>query len=155
MRVAASNPSANEVASDTETRSPRSSTVQRHGERRIPRARLLVIDDEPLIGTTLTYALEDEYDVVVTTSGRAALALLAQDPLFDLVLCDLTMPGMGGPAVYEAISRDYPELAPRFVFMTGGAFTEGMRSFLEEHPGARLEKPFAIHDLERFLSHRV
>ena len=114
-------------------------------------ARILIIDDEPLLGQTLLYAFKGRHDVSICTSGRDGLARLAQDAQFDLVLCDLMMPDVSGAAVFEGVKRDYPQLVPRFVFMTGGAFTERAREFLSQHPGVQLEKPFNIADIEKIL----
>jgi two-component system, cell cycle sensor histidine kinase and response regulator CckA len=114
-------------------------------------ARILIIDDEPLLGQTLLYAFKGRHDVVICTSGRDALSRLEKDARFDLVLCDLMMPDVSGSAVYEAVKRSYPGLVRCFVFMTGGAFTERAREFLAKHPGAQLEKPFNIDDIERIL----
>jgi two-component system cell cycle sensor histidine kinase/response regulator CckA len=114
-------------------------------------ARILIIDDEPLLGQTLLYAFKGRHDVVICTSGRDALSRLEKDARFDLVLCDLMMPDVSGSAVYEAVKRSYPGLVRCFVFMTGGAFTERAREFLAKHPGAQLEKPFNIEDIERIL----
>lgn len=119
------------------------------------RARVLVIDDELLLGRTLRLAFQDEHDVVVVTSGREALEKLANDSDFDLVLCDLMMPDMTGMVVYERVLRDHPKLADRLVFMTGGAFTDAARSFLEAHPDAQLEKPFEIERVEALLRRRL
>ena len=114
-------------------------------------ARILIIDDEPLLGQTLLYAFKGRHDVSICTSGRAGLTRLEQDAHFDLVLCDLMMPDVSGAAVFEAVKRDHPELVARFVFMTGGAFTDRAREFLSQHPGAQLEKPFNIADIEKIL----
>jgi signal transduction histidine kinase len=114
-------------------------------------SRVLIIDDEPLLGQTMSYAFRGTHEVVVATSGRDALERLASDTRFDLVLCDLMMPDMNGSSVYEAVQRDRPELAKRFVFMTGGAFTDRAREFLAQHQGAHLEKPFNIDEVERLL----
>jgi nitrogen-specific signal transduction histidine kinase/CheY-like chemotaxis protein len=115
------------------------------------RSRILVVDDEPLLGQTLLYAFKGRHDVSICTSGRDALARLQKDAHFDLVLCDLMMPDVSGAAVYESVKQTHPELISRFVFMTGGAFTERAREFLEQHRGAQLEKPFNINDVERIL----
>jgi len=115
-------------------------------------SRILIIDDEPLLGQTLLYAFKGRHDVTIATSGRDALTRLDKDSRFDLVLCDLMMPDVNGAAVYAAVKRDHPKLAERFVFMTGGAFTDRAREFLSQHPGAQLEKPFNIADIERILS---
>ncbi|MES1175363.1 MAG: ATP-binding protein [Myxococcales bacterium] len=114
-------------------------------------ARILIIDDEPLLGQTLLYAFKGRHDVSICTSGRAGLSRLEQDAQFDLVLCDLMMPDVSGAAVFEAVKRDHPELVARFVFMTGGAFTDRAREFLAQHAGAQLEKPFNIADIEKIL----
>ncbi len=120
-------------------------------ESQAPPSRILIIDDEPLLGQTLSYAFKGRHEVVSCTSGRDALARLEKDTHFDLVLCDLMMPDISGAGVYQAVERDRPNLAPRFVFITGGAFTEKARDFLEQHPGERLEKPFTIDNVERLL----
>jgi two-component system, cell cycle sensor histidine kinase and response regulator CckA len=114
-------------------------------------SRILIVDDEPLLGQTLLYAFKGRHDVVICTSGRDALSRLEKDARFDLVLCDLMMPDVSGSAVYEQVKRSYPHLVRCFVFMTGGAFTERARDFLAKHPGIQLEKPFNIEDIERLL----
>ncbi len=116
------------------------------------RARILVIDDEPLLGRTLSFMLEENHDVVVAEGGAAALARLGEDTRFDLVLCDLDMPGVNGSSVHHAVSRSHPELITRFVLMTGGACSGWAEEFLERYSGARLEKPFSVADVEQVLA---
>lgn len=115
-------------------------------------ARILVIDDEPLLGQTLALAFSGRHDIVLATSGREAIRRLAEDDRFDLVLCDLMMPDVSGPKVFEVVERDHPELVPRFAFITGGAFTERAQEFLERYSGRRIDKPFTISDVERVLA---
>ena len=117
--------------------------------------RIIVIDDEPLLGQTLRLAFEGTYEVVVATSGEIALELLEQEADFDLVLCDVKMPEVSGIEVYERIVARRPELAERFVFMTGGAVTQEASEFLARHPGAQIEKPFDIAQLEALLERRA
>lgn len=134
----APDPAASETADDT---APEAASGKR----------ILVIDDEPLLGQTLRLAFTGRHEVVVVTSGREALSRLSGDPHFDLVLCDLMMPDISGIAVYEQIQAVDPASAERFVFMTGGAFTERARKFLESYEGAHLEKPFDITQVEALL----
>lgn len=115
-------------------------------------ARILIVDDEPLLGHTLSLAFSGRHDVVLASSGREALRKLAEDSNYDLVLCDLMMPDVPGQKVFEAVQRDHTHLVPRFVFMTGGAFTERAHEFLERYPGRRLDKPFTISDIEALLT---
>ena len=124
----------------------------RSRERVTNRARILIIDDEPLLGQTLRFAFQDKHDVEVASSGREALERLASDSDFDLVLCDLMMPDVSGEHVYRAVTERTPGLLPRFVFMTGGAFTERAQDFLAQFAGRQLEKPFNIDEVEVLLS---
>ena len=105
-----------------------------------------------LLGQTLRFAFQDKHDVEVASSGREALDLLARDSDFDLVLCDLMMPDVSGEHVYRAVTEQAPGLLPRFVFMTGGAFTERAQEFLAHFAGRQLEKPFNIDEVEVLLS---
>jgi CheY-like chemotaxis protein len=124
----------------------------RSRERVKSRARILIIDDEPLLGQTLRFAFQDKHDVEVAASGREALERLAKDAAYDLVLCDLMMPDVSGEHVYRAVSEHSPGLLPRFVFMTGGAFTERAQEFLAHFAGRQLEKPFNIDEVESLLT---
>jgi len=108
--------------------------------------RVLIVDDEPLIGTTLKVLLADEHDVEVASSGEAAQKLLTDDPGYDVILCDLMMPGVSGMDLFAWLASESPDLATRMVFMTGGVFTDEARVFLEGIPNARVEKPFD-HDV--------
>ena len=65
---------------------------------------ILVVDDEPLIAMALEAALEDVgYEVVTAANGRQGLERLAEVRA-DLVLLDMMMPIMGGPAMLAAMA---------------------------------------------------
>jgi len=102
--------------------------------------RVLVIDDHPLLVTAIERLLAD-WQVTPTTSSREALARLQAGEEFDVVLCDLVMPEFTGMDLFQAIAAVRPDVADRFVFMTGGAFTVTAETFLDQVPNARLEKP--------------
>lgn len=107
---------------------------------------LLVIDDEPLIGDLLALGLAAEYYVEVIGGVAPALARLRRDPPPDVVLCDLIMPGGGGPAIIRALEAEGRTLPP-VLFMSGGAATADARSFLMARGIEPLTKPFRIHDV--------
>jgi CheY-like chemotaxis protein len=114
--------------------------------------RLLVIDDDALVARTLARLLK-RHEVHVVTSGREALARLAEDgDNFDLVLCDLMMPDTTGMDVYEQVAQSLPSLAERFVFISGGGITERSRAFLAEHSDRVLPKPIDGRLLAGFLA---
>jgi signal transduction histidine kinase/CheY-like chemotaxis protein len=106
------------------------------------RKRILVIDDEPGIAGVLRRIIGREHEVLVVHSGREALVLLERDDAFDRVFCDLMMADLTGMDVHAALREMRPELLERFVFMTGGSFTERARSFLQTVHAPRIDKPF-------------
>jgi PAS domain S-box-containing protein len=120
-----------------------------------PRARILVIDDELPIGNTMRDLLSAEHDVVAITSGRDALSLLERGDHFDVILCDLMMPGMSGIDFFDRLRRKWPGLEKRVVFMTGGAFTTRAAEFLAVTENRRLEKPFSLKVVERIVREMV
>ncbi|RLB53722.1 MAG: hypothetical protein DRJ42_11150 [Deltaproteobacteria bacterium] len=112
-------------------------------------SRVLIVDDEPLIGTTLKVLLADEHEVTVAQSGSEARQFLRDDPNFDVILCDLMMPEISGMDLFAWLHDESPDLSKRMIFMTGGVFTEEARSFLASVPNGRIEKPFDHDDLLR------
>jgi CheY-like chemotaxis protein len=106
------------------------------------RGRVLLVDDEPFIGTSLRRLLGSTYEVVITSSAHEALERLAVDQRFDVILCDLRMPGMTGIDLHERLRVEHPELAARMVFVTGAGFTGEMRDFFMRVDNELVEKPF-------------
>ena len=71
---------------------------------------VLVVDDEALIAMALEAALEDAgYRVATAANGRQGLERLAEAPRPEIVLLDMMMPVMNGPAMLAAMAAD-PEL---------------------------------------------
>jgi CheY-like chemotaxis protein len=103
--------------------------------------RVLVIDDEAALLRCVP-ALLSPHVVEVALDGRTALALLAGKEPFDVILCDLMMPGMSGMDVFHAACARWPELRRRFIFLTGGTYTPAGRAFVEQEAAAVLDKPF-------------
>lgn len=119
------------------------------------RARILVIDDEPLIGRVIRASVGGEHDVVVVNRAADAFDRLSSDSAFDLVLCDLVMPDVGGPEVYATISAKWPKLASRFVVMTGGAFTPATQEFVGRGLTPVLTKPFHVEELNTLVENSL
>jgi signal transduction histidine kinase len=124
------------------TGAPASSTHAR-------RNRILVVDDEPIVCRSLERLLAKEGQVFTATSAGDALERIRDGQRFDVLLCDLMLPEMDGPALYESVRAIDARQAERMVFMTGGVFTDRARAFLEGVENKRLSKPF---DLETLLS---
>jgi signal transduction histidine kinase len=114
------------------------------------RARVVVIDDEPLVGRSIRRALRG-HEVRIFSSGQEAIDELCSDEPFDLIFCDLMMPELSGMEVYGTVCARRPDLASRFVFMTGGAFTMQAREFLRATPRVCLEKPFELDQIRELV----
>jgi two-component system cell cycle sensor histidine kinase/response regulator CckA len=113
-------------------------------------ASVLVVEDEPALGRVLPRLLAP-HQVTVVERGAEALARILADEPFDLILCDIMMPEMTGIDFHRALARVRPEIAARVVFMSGGVFTPGVRSFLDEIPNRRIDKPLDIASLRRLV----
>ncbi len=112
------------------------------------RLRVLVVDDEAMLGAAVERMVRGRHELERETSARAALVRIEAGERWDVILCDLMMPEMTGMELYEAVLERAPEQARSFLFMTGGAFTARARAFLDAVPQPRLDKPFGREELE-------
>jgi PAS domain S-box-containing protein len=112
------------------------------------RLRVLLIDDETALGTSLRRCISRYWNASFVNDGRQALELLRHDCGYDVIVCDLMMPEVTGMDIYEELAQSKPDMSKRMLFMTGGAFTERARAFLETVPNRFLEKPFDLAQLE-------
>jgi len=65
------------------------------------------------------------------------------------------MPEVSGMEVFGRVAERRPEIASRFVFMTGGAFTPQAREFLKQTHLVCLEKPFELHQIRDLVRERA
>jgi PAS domain S-box-containing protein len=125
-------------------------TTEAPSSRHTRSARVLVVDDEPPIANTLRELLTPEHEVISATTAREAFEAIERTD-FDVVFCDLIMPGAGGIDLYERLRSVHPGLERRIVFMTGGAFTERTAEFLASVENRRVEKPFSLGLVEQIV----
>lgn len=109
--------------------------------------RVLVADDDAANRRALSQVLQSQgHEVVTASDGVEALEQLAS-ARFDAVVVDLQMPRLGGRGVYEEVQRREPELARRFVFVTGDDVRAASHEFLQNVPQPTVRKPYEIADL--------
>ena len=118
-------------------------------------ARVLLVDDDALIGKVVVRSLAGGPEVVALEDGRAALARLLAGERFDVVLCDLMMPDFSGMEFHAALHQVRPDLAAQVIFVTGGAFTPRARDFLASVGNECLRKPFEPEALRRLVAERL
>jgi PAS domain S-box-containing protein len=110
--------------------------------------RILVVDDEPLIGQVIKQVLAG-HTVTTEVSAQAALERITSGEDFDRIFCDLMMPELSGMDFYQQLS---PAVREKVVFLSGGVFTDRARDFLDTVPNRRLDKPFDTQALSAALA---
>jgi len=113
--------------------------------------RVLVVDDEPHILYYMRSTLESwGHTVEVATDGAYALERAIADP-FDVIICDLRMPHLGGREMYQRLAQQHPQAAQRIIFATGDTVRGDTLQFLESLGRPYLHKPFTLAELRRVL----
>jgi CheY-like chemotaxis protein len=115
-------------------------------------ARVLVVDDDALVGSALKRLLSPRHEVVTCPSAAEALELVGGGARYDAILCDVMMPEMDGTAFHGHLVRIAPDQARRVVFMTGGAFEPRIRAALEALPNRKIGKPCPREELEQVVA---
>ena len=102
---------------------------------------ILLVEDDPRVHASTKAGLTElGYKVRGCTSGAEALALLARESSYDLILTDVMMPGMTGPELAAVIQRDYAHIG--ILFVTGYVGEAGKSDDFAGHEVLR--KPFTI-----------
>ncbi|MGE3539630.1 MAG: PAS domain S-box protein [Candidatus Tectimicrobiota bacterium] len=113
---------------------------------------VLIVDDEPGIARALAHLLRrDGHTVDTASNGRLALRKLQEQP-YDLILCDLRMPDLDGPGLYQALQQQLPHLLSRIIFLTGDTLSLEARAFLEQAGVPRLSKPCRAAEVRRLIA---
>jgi two-component system NtrC family sensor kinase len=114
--------------------------------------RVLVVDDEPHILHYMQATLESwGHEVAVANDGSQALKRALMQP-FDLIICDLRMPRLGGREMFQTLARMHPTVADRIIFATGDTVRGDTLQFLEQLGRPFLQKPFKLDALRRVLA---
>jgi|ERR1700722_4053002 len=110
-------------------------------------AHVLVVDDNVELADTYRQLLEAfDYRVTTMANGELALKFILENEV-DIVLCDLSMPGLEGDEFYKAARKARPELARRFIFVTGHVNNPKYDPFLKSGEVRVLYKPVQVNNL--------
>lgn len=115
--------------------------------------RVLVVDDEPLVGEAAERILRSYgYAVSVAHSAEQALQILAQQSVH-LCLSDLHMPGISGQDFLQQVHRRYPEIP--VVIVTGDTSMEVLREALNNGASDFITKPWRAHELPVVIERNI
>jgi nitrogen-specific signal transduction histidine kinase/ActR/RegA family two-component response regulator len=109
--------------------------------------RALIIDDEPTIAQMIQQFLESQGWTHIVLNDSTAVDSSLEGQHFDLVICDLKMPGRNGLEVLRLLHQKRPELARCFLLMTGHLAEAQEKEILELAGVPVLPKPFTLAQL--------
>jgi two-component system sensor histidine kinase/response regulator len=116
---------------------------------------ILIIDDDAAICSMLSTALKQCGHHAITAESGSVGIELARKHLPDLVLCDISMPGMDGRSVLHALREDAELGSTQIVLMTGNVHDVTPRSGMELGADDFLIKPFTFDELTRCVDARL
>ena len=112
------------------------------------KAKILVVDDEPVVRQLLTEILTEEgHEVETTADGKDALNRIKNNG-YSLILVDMKLPGISGSELYERIQGIAESLAERVVFITGDVMGADTEAFLTRTKVPCITKPFDVEQLK-------
>lgn len=118
------------------------------------RRRVLVVDDDvELLGLLADLIVSEGQSADMASSGREALAKIEQED-YDLVLCDIRMPELDGPGLYEELKHCHPHVLNRFVFIAADAEVQRkrLREFLDRTGVLIIPKPISKDAISRVIA---
>jgi DNA-binding response OmpR family regulator len=110
---------------------------------------ILVVDDDKQLASALQWILADENFLVDVAFDGAEAFLKVKAHKYDAVICDLKMPRLRGDEFYLKAREIRPDLADRFIFITGFSTDPKIHEFLTQHEVKYLVKPFPVEGLIR------
>jgi CheY-like chemotaxis protein len=93
------------------------------------------------------HLISRHFQVTSVPSGVEGLREI-REGAFDLIICDMMMPGMGGEMFYWAVTRTRPATAQRFIFFTGHRNNPAIEFFFKRVKATVLIKPFSLKALD-------
>lgn len=102
--------------------------------------KIMLVDDSPIMLRNIKSILDQNYEVLLTTSGRQALkAIPEKEP--DLVVLDYKMPDLDGKTVFEEMQNDeYMKDIP-VIFLTSVSNSDMIKAILKLKPAGYILKP--------------
>ena len=109
--------------------------------------RVLLLEDRADFREVLEeYLVSRLYNVTAVSNGAEGLREIMKEP-FDLIVCDMLMPQVGGEMFYWAVTRMRPAAGQRFIFFTGHQNDPKIQAFFQRVNATVLIKPFKLDAL--------
>jgi PAS domain S-box-containing protein len=115
---------------------------------KVTKAKILVIDDEPLIRQLASRVLSEEgHEIEAVDNAEDALERI-KSKRYNRILLDIKLPGTDGINLYEQLQEIAPSLKKRVVFVTGDVMDKRTTDFLAKTKVPYIKKPFDVEQLK-------
>lgn len=112
---------------------------------------MLLLDDQEDFRTVISeYLVSHHFAVTQVSNGAEGLRAILRET-FDLIICDMMMPKVGGEMFYWAVTRVRPAARLRFIFITGHSHEPTIQHFFKRIEATVLMKPFQLDELNACL----
>lgn len=108
---------------------------------------ILIVEDDEGVRTLVQRALSPLYETEAVDNGLAAIERLIEQPLPDLVICDVMIPGADGLAVVRAAKGDPRAKSIPFIFLTAKTTPRDVIQGIQAGARHYITKPFKLEDL--------
>ena len=117
---------------------------------KMPRARVLVVEDEIEVAATLLELLTGrDYEVVTATTAEESFAIIDEfHP--DVLLLDLSLPGLSGPGLLTVFAREHPALP--VIVVTSAVDPRAIAEIVTRQPFRLVHTPYDIDALDRLIA---
>jgi excisionase family DNA binding protein len=112
-------------------------------------SKILVIDDDPLVGSTIKNALEKKHSVVSVENAHEALSVFGREK-FNLIFLDLNLPDIDGLSLYKQLNSQGKNIP--VVVITGSTDGVLLSKMINEGVQFILNKPFTIDEVRQMLN---
>jgi len=117
--------------------------------------KILIIEDDMSLRENLTdFLFEKGYEVTVAVDGVTGVQSVIQQ-LPDLILCDITMPGMNGLELLKTIQQIKTTSAIPLIFITARVEKEDIRAGMQLGADDYITKPFDLNELLQTIRVRI
>ncbi len=114
---------------------------------------VLIVDDEKVICDGLSRLLSNKYITYKATSAREAIDIVRNTGEIDVMLCDLTMPGMDGNEMIESIRSENKDIS--MIVLTATADPSRVCDAMKKGANSFLLKPLDITLIEQSVSNAI
>ncbi|MFC2006854.1 PAS domain S-box protein [Chloroflexota bacterium] len=119
------------------------------GTKSTSKARILVVDDDPIVQEFLTAVLTEEgHKVDIVDNGDDAMERLGSEE-YDVILLDVKLPGISGIDIYEELDKSSKSLVSKVIFITGDMMSVDTMVFIKSAQAPYLTKPFDAEQLTK------